>query len=90
MFCFLQVISFVFEQNSAPKQITELKQETKREERDVENTLGLRTDQYNKKLTLVSKITHFLNLIFPNRKQQREMYQTLCQYKLFQESDGID
>jgi hypothetical protein len=45
-----------------------LKQETKREERDVENTLGLRTDQYNKKLTLVSKITHFLNLIFPNRK----------------------
>ncbi|CAF0880410.1 unnamed protein product [Adineta steineri] len=42
-------------ENSAPKQITELKQETKREERDVDNSLSLRTDQYNKKLTLNPK-----------------------------------
>jgi hypothetical protein len=33
--------------------MSDLKQETKREERDVENNLSLRTDQYNKKLTLV-------------------------------------
>ena len=33
--------------------MTELKQETKREERDVDNTLGLRADQYNKKVALV-------------------------------------
>jgi len=39
------------EKNSATKQIADLKQETKREERDVESTLGLRTDQYNKKKT---------------------------------------
>ncbi|CAF1930819.1 unnamed protein product [Rotaria magnacalcarata] len=38
-------------ENSAPKPITDLKQEPKREERDVDNSLGLRTDQYHKKLT---------------------------------------
>jgi hypothetical protein len=32
-----------------------VKQETKREEREVENTLSLRADQYNKKLTLVNR-----------------------------------
>ncbi|UJR08111.1 hypothetical protein I4U23_012388 [Adineta vaga] len=42
--------------NSASKQIADLKQEAKREERDVESTLGLRTDQYNKKLNLNTKI----------------------------------
>ncbi|CAF3824536.1 unnamed protein product [Rotaria magnacalcarata] len=41
-------------ENSAPKPITDLKQEPKREERDVDNSLGLRTDQYHKKLTAVS------------------------------------
>ena len=41
--------------------MTDLKQETKREEREVENNLGLRTDQYNKKLTLVSEILFQLN-----------------------------
>ncbi|CAF0800660.1 unnamed protein product [Rotaria sordida] len=42
-------------ENSASKQITDLKQEPKREERDVENNLSLRPDQYNKKLTLNPK-----------------------------------
>ncbi|CAF1245096.1 unnamed protein product [Rotaria sordida] len=42
-------------ENSASKQIADLKQEAKREERDVESTLGLRTDQYNKKLNLNTK-----------------------------------
>jgi SWI/SNF related-matrix-associated actin-dependent regulator of chromatin subfamily C len=42
-------------ENSTPKQMSDLKQETKREERDVENNLSLRTDQYNKKLTLNPK-----------------------------------
>ncbi|CAF1101739.1 unnamed protein product [Adineta steineri] len=41
--------------NSATKQIADLKQEAKREERDIESTLGLRTDQYNKKLNLNTK-----------------------------------
>ncbi|CAF1634493.1 unnamed protein product, partial [Adineta ricciae] len=41
--------------NTASKQIADLKQEAKREERDVESTLGLRTDQYNKKLNLNTK-----------------------------------
>ncbi|CAF5019653.1 unnamed protein product, partial [Rotaria sp. Silwood1] len=39
-------------ENSASKQIADLKQEAKKEERDIESTLGLRTDQYNKKLNL--------------------------------------
>ncbi|CAF1298400.1 unnamed protein product [Rotaria magnacalcarata] len=42
-------------ENVASKQIADLKQEAKREERDVESTLGLRTDQYNKKLNLNTK-----------------------------------
>ncbi|CAF4355853.1 unnamed protein product, partial [Rotaria socialis] len=42
-------------ENSAPKPITDLKQEPKREERDVDNSLGLRTDQYHKKLTVNPK-----------------------------------
>ncbi|CAF0918523.1 unnamed protein product [Rotaria sp. Silwood1] len=42
-------------ENSATKQITDLKQEPKREERDVENNISLRPDQYNKKLTLNPK-----------------------------------
>lgn len=43
--------------------MNELKQETKREERDVENNLNIRTDQYNKKLTLVKIIVFFPNKI---------------------------
>jgi hypothetical protein len=35
--------------------MNDLKQEPKREERDAENNLNLRTDQYNKKLSLVNK-----------------------------------
>ncbi|UJR38223.1 hypothetical protein I4U23_030896 [Adineta vaga] len=42
-------------ENSTSKQLTELKQETKREEREVDNNLSIRTDQYNKKLTLNPK-----------------------------------
>lgn len=42
-------------ENSANKQMTDLKQEAKREEKDVENNLNLRTDQYYKKLTLNPK-----------------------------------
>ncbi|CAF3911644.1 unnamed protein product [Rotaria sp. Silwood1] len=42
-------------ENSASKQIADLKQEAKKEERDIESTLGLRTDQYNKKLNLNTK-----------------------------------
>jgi len=40
---------------SATKQIIDLKQETKREERDIESTLGLRTDQYKQKFNLVKE-----------------------------------
>jgi hypothetical protein len=39
--------------------MTDLKQETKREERDVENNLSLRPDQYNKKLTMVNACSLF-------------------------------
>ena len=43
-------------ENLASKQVADLKQEAKREERDVESTLGLRTDQYNKKLNFNTKM----------------------------------
>ncbi|CAF1501460.1 unnamed protein product, partial [Adineta ricciae] len=38
-------------ENSTSKQLPDFKQETKREERDVENTLSLKPDQYYKKLS---------------------------------------
>lgn len=38
--------------------MTDLKQEAKREDREVENTLSLRPDQYNKKLTLVRRTSN--------------------------------
>lgn len=43
--------------------MTELKQEPKREEKEVENNLGLRTDQYYKKLALVCKIDESLEFL---------------------------
>ena len=42
-------------ENSATKPVSELKQEAKREEKEMENNLNLRTDQYYKKLTLNPK-----------------------------------
>jgi SWI/SNF related-matrix-associated actin-dependent regulator of chromatin subfamily C len=47
---------------SATKQIVDLKQETKREERDIESTLGLRTDQYKQKFNLVKEFFVFFFL----------------------------
>ena len=45
--------------------MNDLKQEPKqREERDTENNLNLKTDQYYKKLALVKNKIQFLNLLF--------------------------
>jgi SWI/SNF related-matrix-associated actin-dependent regulator of chromatin subfamily C len=62
---------------SATKQIIDLKQETKREERDIESTLGLRTDQYKQKFNLVKGFVLFFyilnQLYFRIQKQKQKI-----------------
>ena len=46
--------------------MTDMKQETKREEREMDNNLSMRPDQFNKKLTLVKQIIEYLFCIHPS------------------------
>lgn len=59
--------------------MAELKPETKREEREVDNTLGLRADQYSKKVALVSEVLgHAFHMTWRRRSLVDIRYRSHC------------